>query len=37
MGEDDGAGGIRLAADPLHRWVNPIIYRVEEAMATGGG
>jgi pimeloyl-ACP methyl ester carboxylesterase len=33
MGEDDGAGGIHLAADPFHRWVNPIIYRVEEAMA----
>jgi pimeloyl-ACP methyl ester carboxylesterase len=33
MGEDDGAGGIRLAADPFHRWVNPILYRVEEAMA----
>jgi pimeloyl-ACP methyl ester carboxylesterase len=23
----------RLAADPAHRWVNPILYRVEEAMA----
>jgi len=33
LGEDDGAGGIRLAADPFHRWVNPIIYRIEEAMA----
>lgn len=33
MGDDDGAGGVRLAADPYHRWVNPIIYRVEEAMA----
>jgi pimeloyl-ACP methyl ester carboxylesterase len=33
MGEDDGAKGIHLAADPFHRWVNPIIYRVEEAMA----
>jgi pimeloyl-ACP methyl ester carboxylesterase len=33
MGEDDGAGGIHLAADPYHRWVNPTIYRVEEAMA----
>jgi len=31
MGEDDGAGGIHQAADPHHRWVNPIIYRVEEA------
>jgi len=33
LGEDDGAGGIHLAADPFHRVVNPIIYRVEEAMA----
>lgn len=33
MGEDDGAGGIHLAADPFHRWVNPMIYRVEEAKA----
>ncbi|MDA8259321.1 MAG: alpha/beta hydrolase [Betaproteobacteria bacterium] len=33
MGEDDGAGGIHLAADPFHRWVNPTIYRVEEAKA----
>ena len=33
MGEDDGAGGIHLAADPFHRGVNPIIYRVEEAKA----
>jgi pimeloyl-ACP methyl ester carboxylesterase len=31
MGEDDGAGGIHQAADPYHRWVNPTIYRVEEA------
>ncbi|NJD34428.1 MAG: alpha/beta hydrolase [Betaproteobacteria bacterium] len=31
MGEDDGAGGIHQAADPCHRWVNPIIYRIEEA------
>jgi pimeloyl-ACP methyl ester carboxylesterase len=33
MGEDDGAGGIHQAADPYHRWVNPVIYRVEEAMS----
>ncbi len=33
MGEDDGAGGIRQAADPHHRWVNPVIYRIEEAMS----
>jgi pimeloyl-ACP methyl ester carboxylesterase len=35
LGEDDGAGGIHLAADPFHRWVNPIIYRVEAARAMG--
>lgn len=33
MAEDDGAGGIRQAADPHHRWVNPVIYRIEEAMS----
>lgn len=33
LGESDGQGGVRLAADPFHRWVNPVIYRVEEAMA----
>lgn len=33
MGEDDGAGGIHLAADPHHRRINPIIYRIEEAMS----
>lgn len=33
LGEDDGAGGIRQAADPCHRRVNPTIYRVEEMMA----
>ena len=27
------AGGVRLAADPCHRWVNPILYRIEEAKA----
>ncbi|MGE5466049.1 MAG: alpha/beta fold hydrolase [Ignavibacteria bacterium] len=26
-------GGFRLAADPRHRWVNPILYRIEEARA----
>lgn len=30
---EDGLPGIRLAADPAHRWVNPVLYRVEEAMA----
>ncbi len=29
----DGNPGVRLAADPAHRWVNPILYRIEEAMA----
>jgi pimeloyl-ACP methyl ester carboxylesterase len=33
LGQDDGAGGIRPAADPCHRWVNPTLYRIEEAMA----
>ena len=27
------AGGVRLAADPCHRWANPILYRLEEAKA----
>lgn len=26
-------GGVRLAADPRHRWVNPVLYRIEEARA----
>lgn len=26
-------GGVRVAADPCHRWSNPILYRIEEAMA----
>jgi pimeloyl-ACP methyl ester carboxylesterase len=26
-------GGIELAADPRHRWVNPVLYRREEAEA----
>ncbi len=26
-------GGIRLRADPCHKMVNPVLYRVEEAMA----
>lgn len=26
-------GGVRVAADPCHRWVNPILYRIEEAKA----
>jgi pimeloyl-ACP methyl ester carboxylesterase len=26
-------GGIRLRADPCHRLVNPVLYRIEEAMA----
>ena len=27
------AGGVRMAADPCHRWVNPVLYRIEEARA----
>ena len=26
-------GGVRVAADPCHRWVNPMLYRIEEAKA----
>lgn len=26
-------GGVRFAADPRHRWVNPVLYRLEEARA----
>jgi pimeloyl-ACP methyl ester carboxylesterase len=26
-------GGVRFAADPRHRWVNPILYRMEEVRA----
>lgn len=33
MGLPDGAGRIRLAADPAHRRINPVLYRREEAMA----
>lgn len=27
------AEGVRLAVDPCHRWVNPILYRIEEMKA----
>jgi pimeloyl-ACP methyl ester carboxylesterase len=30
----DGNGRVRLAADPRHHWVNPIIYKREDAEAT---
>jgi len=30
---EETAGGVRFAADPCHRWVNPILYRIEEAKA----
>lgn len=33
LGEDDGAGGVRLAGDPAHRQVNPVLYRRAEAEA----
>jgi len=26
-------GGVRMAMDPCHRWVNPVLYRIEEARA----
>ena len=32
-GEPDGAGRWRLRADPAHKHVNPVLYRVEEALA----
>ncbi|MDH5208255.1 MAG: alpha/beta hydrolase [Burkholderiaceae bacterium] len=31
--EPDGAGRFRVAGDPAHRIVNPMLYRIEEAMA----
>ena len=33
LGEADGEGGFRLAGDPAHRRVNPVLYRRAEAMA----
>ncbi|MBI4986628.1 MAG: alpha/beta hydrolase [Rhodocyclales bacterium] len=30
---EETEGGVRLAADPHHRWANPILYRIEEARA----
>ncbi|TYC54527.1 alpha/beta hydrolase [Zoogloea oleivorans] len=34
LGEPDGQGGIRLAGDPSHRRVSPMLYRRAEAMAS---
>ncbi len=31
--EQKADGGIHLRADPLHKMVNPVLYRIEEAMA----
>jgi pimeloyl-ACP methyl ester carboxylesterase len=31
--EPDGRGRLRVAGDPAHRIVNPVLYRVDEAMA----
>jgi pimeloyl-ACP methyl ester carboxylesterase len=31
--EPDGAGRYRIAGDPAHRIVNPVLYRVDEALA----
>lgn len=33
VGEDDGNGAVRLAGDPSHRRVNPVLYRRAEAEA----
>jgi pimeloyl-ACP methyl ester carboxylesterase len=33
MGEEAIDGSIHLAADPHHRWTNPVLYRVEESLA----
>ena len=33
-GTPDGDGRVRLAADPRHHWVNPILYKREDAEAT---
>jgi len=33
-GTPDEGGRVRLAADPRHHWVNPILYKREEAEAT---
>ncbi len=30
---EEGQDGLVPAADPCHRWVNPVLYRLEEAMA----
>ncbi len=30
---EEADGGVRIAADPCHRWVNPILYRIEEMKA----
>ena len=31
----DAGGRVRLAGDPRHHWVNPILYKREDAEATG--
>jgi pimeloyl-ACP methyl ester carboxylesterase len=35
-GTQDEDGRVRLAADPRHHWVNPILYKREDAEATWG-
>lgn len=30
---EETPGGVRFAADPRHRWANPVLYRIEEARA----
>lgn len=37
LGDEAPDGSIRLAADPWHRLVNPVLYRVEEVMACWRG
>ena len=33
LADDSSDTAIRLAADAAHRWVNPVLYRIEEAIA----
>ncbi|MBW7859704.1 MAG: alpha/beta hydrolase [Rhodocyclaceae bacterium] len=37
LGTRDDAGGVRIAADPLHRNLNPVLYRRHEAEACWRG
>jgi pimeloyl-ACP methyl ester carboxylesterase len=33
LAAEDGSGGFVFAADPRHRWINPVLYPLEEAKA----